>query len=50
MVCGGAGPGYWALAAYHAALTGSTAQLARPLEMLGVFAAIGAVLTALIAA
>jgi ABC-2 type transport system permease protein len=45
-----ASPGYWALAAYHAALAGNTAQLARPLEMLGVFAVIGAVLTALIAA
>ena len=45
-----ASPGYWALAAYHAALTGSTAQLGWPLEMLGVFAAIGAVLTAVVAA
>jgi ABC-2 type transport system permease protein len=45
-----ASPGYWALAAYHAALAGSTAQLGRPLEMLGVFGAIGAALTALVAA
>ena len=45
-----ASPGYWALAAYHTALAGSTAQLGRPLEMLGVFACIGAFLTALIAA
>jgi ABC-2 type transport system permease protein len=45
-----ASPGYWALAAYHAALAGSAAQLGRPLAMLGVFASIGAVLTALIAA
>jgi len=45
-----ASPGYWALSAYHAALAGSFAQLGRPLEMLAVFASIGAVLTALIAA
>jgi len=45
-----ASPGYWALGAYHAALAGSTAGLARPLEMLGVFAALGAVASALITA
>lgn len=45
-----ASPGYWALAAYHAALAGSTAQLGRPLEMLAVFAAIGAVLTTVLPA
>ena len=43
-------PGYWALAAYHAALAGGTAQLGRPLEMLGVFGAVGTALTALVAA
>jgi ABC-2 type transport system permease protein len=36
-----ASPGYWALAAYRAALTGDPGQLARPLAMLGVFALIG---------
>lgn len=45
-----ASPGYWALTAYHDALAGSACQVSRPLEMLGVFGAIGAVLTALVAA
>ena len=45
-----ASPGYWALDAYRAALAGIRAQLGRPLAMLGVFGAIGAVLTALVAA
>jgi ABC-2 type transport system permease protein len=34
-------PGYWALNAYRAALTGSAAQMVRPLGMLTVFGAIG---------
>jgi ABC-2 type transport system permease protein len=45
-----ASPGYWALAAYRGALTGSTSQLGRPLMMLGVFALIGVGLAALIGA
>ena len=37
-----ASPGYWALAAYRCALTGTPAQLGRPLVVLGVFALAGA--------
>ena len=45
-----ASPGYWALAAYHGALTGSASQLGRPLAMLGVFALVGVGVAALIGA
>ena len=45
-----ASPGYWALAAYRCALTGATAQLGRPLAMLGVFALAGVGVAALISA
>jgi ABC-2 type transport system permease protein len=45
-----ASPGYWALAAYRCALTGTTAQLGLPLAMLGVFALAGAGVAALISA
>jgi ABC-2 type transport system permease protein len=45
-----ASPGYWALAAYRAALTGDPGQLARPLAMLGVFALIGIGIAAAIGA
>lgn len=44
-----ASPGYWALQAYHHALVGTTAQLAKPLAMLGVFAVVGLGVTWLIA-
>jgi len=45
-----ASPGYWALDAYRNALIASPAQLVRPLMMLGVFAAIGTGISALIGA
>ena len=45
-----ASPGYWALAAYRAALAGHQAQLGRPLAMLGVFALIGIAVAAAIGA
>jgi ABC-2 type transport system permease protein len=45
-----ASPGYWALDAYHCALTGTPAQLGRPLAVLGVFALAGAAIAALISA
>jgi ABC-2 type transport system permease protein len=41
-------PGYWGLAAYRAALTGTAGQLDRPLGMLAVFAAIGITVAAVI--
>jgi ABC-2 type transport system permease protein len=41
-----ASPGYWALAAYRAALTSDPGQLGRPLAMLGVFALIGVAVAA----
>jgi ABC-2 type transport system permease protein len=45
-----ASPGYWALDAYRCALTGTPAQLGRPLAMLGVFALAGAGTAVLIGA
>ena len=45
-----ASPGYWALAAYRCALTGTPAQLGRPLAMLGGFAVAGVGVAALIGA
>ena len=45
-----ASPGYWALSAYRAALTGDPGQLARPLAMLGLFALIGVAIAAAIGA
>ena len=45
-----ASPGYWALDAYRCALTGTPAQLGRPLAVLGVFALAGAAIAALISA
>jgi ABC-2 type transport system permease protein len=44
-----ASPGYWALQAYHHALTGSAAQLARPMAMLVLFSLIGVGIAWLIA-
>lgn len=43
-------PGYWALSAYHAALTSTPQHLLRPLAMLALFGAIGAGIAAAIAA
>jgi ABC-2 type transport system permease protein len=43
-------PGYWALAAYRAALLGTPAQLGRPLAVLAVFGAIGMGVAAVIGA
>ncbi len=45
-----ASPGYWALNAYRAALTGTPSQLGRPLLVLGAFALAGAGIAALIGA
>jgi ABC-2 type transport system permease protein len=45
-----ASPGYWALDAYRCALTGTPAQLGRPLAVLGAFALAGAAAAALISA
>jgi ABC-2 type transport system permease protein len=43
-------PGYWALKAYEAALTGSPSELTRALGMLAIFGLTGAALAALIGA
>lgn len=41
-------PGYWALAAYRAALLGPPGSLVRPIAMLGVFGLAGVIIAALI--
>jgi ABC-2 type transport system permease protein len=43
-------PGYWALSAYRAAITGSPAQMGRPLAMLALFGGIGLCVAAVIGA
>lgn len=45
-----ASPGYWALSAYHVAMTGTAAELGRPLAMLALFGAIGVGAAALLGA